>query len=242
MQKPLVIFFLIVLSSSHSNAQQNRFGMKSGVAISSMSHQQTEIGTANIEWGGASSYQTGIFYNRRLENSLLSFQVEVDYKKLGTVFRINDVDPRVASSAKANYRFEHIGFSVLPRIDLFPENKINPNFMIGGIMEVKTNSEVIFTSNIPDPDRSLDNFFFGGDINEHTEDFLYGFVMAGGVEFATKPVIITLESRYNSLFTPVFNESVEQMPLNQQTSTLKIMEDSRHNYFSFLIGFNFYFD
>ncbi|MBR9918754.1 hypothetical protein GYB29_14020 [bacterium] len=66
--------------------------------------------------------------------------------------------------------------------------------------------------------------------------------MAGGVEFATKPVIITLESRYTSLFTSVFNESVEQMPLNQQTSILKIMEDSRHNYFSFLIGFNFYFD
>ncbi|MBR9918755.1 hypothetical protein GYB29_14025 [bacterium] len=134
MQKFLIVFLLIGISSEFSYAQQNRFGMKSGVALSSMSHQQTEIGAANIEWGGKSSYQTGVFYNRRLKNSLLSFQIEVDYKKLGTVFRINDIDPRVSSSAKANYEFEHVGFSILPRIDLFPDYKINPNFMIGGIM------------------------------------------------------------------------------------------------------------
>jgi hypothetical protein len=114
--------------------------------------------------------------------------------------------------------------------------------MIGGIFEFKTNSEVVFTSDIPDPDRSLNNFFFGGDTNEHTENVLFGLVMAGGIEIATEPVIITLESRYTSLFTPVFNENVEDLTLNGQTYILKLMEDSRHNYFSFLIGFNFYFD
>lgn len=241
MKNLITTFILICLATQILPAQENRFGMKSGVALSSMSQQETEIGNINIEWEGVASYQTGIFYNRRLKNSLLSFQFELDYKKLGTAFRVNDIDARVDPSAKANYEFEHIGFSILPRIDLFPDKKFNPNFMIGGIIEFKRNSAVVFTSNIPDPDRSLNNFFFGGDSNESTEKRIFGFVMAGGVEVATEPVIITLESRYTTLFTPVFNESVEDLALNGQTYILKLMEDSRHNYFSFLIGFNFYF-
>jgi len=222
-------------------AQENRFGIKSGVAVSSMSQQETEIGNVTIDWGVVTSYQTGVFYNRRLKNSLLSFQFELDYKKLGTDFSVNDIDGRIDPSSKANYEFEHIGFSILPRIDLFPDKKINPNFMIGGILEFNKSSSVVFTTDIPDPDRSLENFFFGGDAKEHTEDYLFGFAMAGGIEFATDPVIITLEGRYTSLFTPVFNEGVEELPLNGQTYIIKIMEDSRHNYLSFLIGFNFYF-
>jgi hypothetical protein len=242
MLKYLLTFFGIIVTAQALFAQENRFGIKSGIAISSMSQQETDIGNINIEWEGTAAYQAGIFYNRRLQNSLLSFQFELDYKKLGTGFKVTDIDARVDPSAKANYKFEYIGFSILPRIDLFPNKRYNPNFMIGGIFEFKTNSEVVFTSDIPDPDRSLNNFFFGGDTNEHTENVLFGLVMAGGIEIATEPVIITLESRYTSLFTPVFNENVEDLTLNGQTYILKLMEDSRHNYFSFLIGFNFYFD
>ncbi len=241
MQKYLLIFSLIALASQHSYAQKNRFGMKSGVAFSSISQQETEIGLQTIEWEGKTAYQTGLFYNRRLETSVLSFQFEVDYKKLGTKFRVNEVDPRIDPSVKAEYEFENIGFSVLPRIDLMPNQKFNPNFMIGGVIEFQTNSTVTFTSNLPDTARSLNNFFFGGDINKNTEKILYGYIMAGGVEIATKPVIITLEGRFTSLFTKVFNEEVNELPFNGQTSLLKIVENSRHNYFSFLIGFNFYF-
>lgn len=241
MRKYALVLLALITGSPIVSAQDNRFGMKSGIAVSGMSQQETEIGNVNINWETRSSFQTGVFYNRRLKNSLLSFQIELDYKKLGTGFRVRDIDQRVDASAKANYEFEYVGFSVLPRIDLFPDKKLNPNFMIGGVFEFKANSAVVFTSDIPDPDRSLNNFFFGGDINNNTEKVLFGYVMAGGMEVATEPVIITLEGRFTSLFSSVFSENVEELPLNSETYILKIMEDSRHNYFSFLIGFNFYF-
>ncbi|XWN36703.1 MAG: outer membrane beta-barrel protein [Balneola sp.] len=242
MRKYALVLLALITVLPIVSAQDNRFGIKSGIAISGMSQQETEIGNVNINWEARSSFQTGVFYNRRLKNSLLSFQLELDYKKLGTGFRVRDIDQRVDPSAKANYEFEYVGFSVLPRIDLFPDKKINPNFMIGGIFEFKTNSAVVFTSDLPDPERSLNNFFFGGDTNNNTEKVLFGYVMAGGMEVATDPVIVTLEGRFTSLFSSVFSENVEELPLNSETYILKIMEDSRHNYFSFLIGFNFYFD
>ena len=241
MKRLLLAYFFIISSSISVLGQNNRFGVKSGIAISSMSQQEMEIGNTQIEWDGKTAYQTGFFYNRRLDNSLLSFQVEVDYKKLGTTFSIKDIDPDATSSSKAEYEFEHIGISVLPRIDLFPDKKLNPNFMFGGIIDVRKNSKLTLRAKTGNNDSITRNGFIGGDINHRTENLLFGYVMAGGVEIATKPVIITVESRYTSLFTSVFDSSVEDLPLNAETYLLKVMEDSRHNYFSFLLGFNFYF-
>lgn len=241
MKKILLAYFFIISGSTVVIGQRNRFGIKSGIAISSMSQQETEVGNTQIEWDGKTAYQTGIFYNRRLENSLLSFQIEVDYKKLGTSFSIREIDPNASSSSRAEYEFEHIGISVLPRIDLFPNKKLNPNFMFGGIIDVRTDSRLMLTAKTGNEESITRNGFIGGNINHRTEDLLFGYVMAGGVEIATKPVIITVESRYTSLFTSVFDSSVEDLPLNAETYLLKVLEDSRHNYFSFLLGFNFYF-
>lgn len=241
MGKILLAYLFIISGSTLVFSQNNRFGVKSGVVISSMTQQETEIGNTEIKWQGKTAYQTGFFYNRRLDNSLLSFQVEADYKKLGTSFSLRDIDPDATNSSRAEYEFEHIGISVLPRIDLFPDKTLNPNFMFGGIIEARTDSKLMLTARTGNSNSVTQNGFIGGDIDHRTENLLFGYVMAGGVEIATKPVIITVESRYTSLFTSVFDSSVEDLPLNAETYLLKVMEDSRHNYFSFLLGFNFYF-
>tara|TARA_R110002124_G_scaffold276704_1_gene447617 strand:+ start:5427 stop:6074 length:648 start_codon:yes stop_codon:yes gene_type:complete len=215
--------------------------MKSGIVISTMTQQETELVNREIEWGGKIAYQTGIFYNKRLENSLLSFQFEGNYKKLGTSFFINNVDPNINPTSKAMYQFEYIGISVLPRIDLFPDKVLNPNFMFGAVLDIRTDSKLILQTESGTDSSLTNNSFIGGDLDKRTTELLFGYVMAGGIEIATKPVIITIEGRYSSLLTKVFNESVENMEQNAETYLLKILEDSRHNYFSFLVGFNFYF-
>lgn len=222
-------------------AQANRFGIKSGMAISNFSLQETELGGNIIEWGNSIAYQTGIFYNRRLDNSLLSFQFEIDYKKVGTSFDVNDIDPNLSTPTKTTYQFEYLGMSILPRIDLLPDRVLNPNFMFGAIMDIRTDSKLLVISETEDNDSITQNGFLGGDLNQRTSKNLFGYVMAGGIEIYTKPVIITVEGRYTSLFTKVFNDSVEELPLNAENYLLKIMEDSRSNYASFLLGFNFYF-
>lgn len=224
-----------------TNAQKNRFGIKSGVAISNMSQQETELVNRKLNWEGKIAYQTGVFYNIRQENSLLSFQFEADYKKVGTSFFINNVDPNAESASKTVYQFDYIGISVLPRIDLFPRKVLNPNFMFGVVMDIRTDSKLILQSSSDVEGGITDHNFIGGDLDKRTNELLFGYAMAGGIEINTKPVIITLEGRYASLFSKVFNETVEDMEQNADTYLLKIMEDSRSNYFSFLIGFNFYF-
>lgn len=206
-----------------------------------MSQQETDLGNTTIDWGSKIAYQTGVFYNRRLDNSLLSLQIEIDYKKIGTSFYINDGAQGLNPSSEAIYQFEYVGLSVLPRIDLFPDKILNPNFMLGGIIDVRTDSKLMLRSNSGSDNSLTENSFLGGDLDQQTNKAIFGYVMAGGVEVYTKPVIITLEGRYTSFFTKVFNERVEELPLNPDTYLLKIMEDSRSNYFSFLIGFNFYF-
>jgi hypothetical protein len=206
-----------------------------------MSQQETEFGNREIEWDSKIAYQTGVFYNRRLDNSLLSFQFEADYKKVGTSFFINDGAQGANPSSEAIYEFEYLGTLILPRIDLLPDERLNPNFMFGGIMDIRTGSKLILLSDSGNDSSLTQDGFIGGDLDQRTNKILFGYVMAGGIEIYTEPVIITIEGRYTSLFTKVFNESVEELPLNGETYLLKVMEDSRSNYFSFLLGFNFYF-
>lgn len=239
--KETAVILIFCCIPSLINAQSHRFGLKSGIAVSSFSQQETELGNFEIEWQSRVAYQTGIFYNSRLKESLLSFQFELDYKKVGTGFNLRNVDPNFDSGSKAEYNFEYVGFSILPRVDLFPEKTLNPNFMFGGVLDIRTDSKLLLRSESGADTSLTRNSFIGGDLDKRTNELLFGYVMAGGIEISTNPVIITIEARYSSLFSKVFNESVEEMPLNNETYLVKIMEDSRSNYFSFLLGFNFYF-
>lgn len=242
MRRILLAFFFTITFSTITFSQQNRFGLKSGIVFSNLTQQETEIGDVNIEWGGKAAYQTGAFYNRRLKNSLLSFQIEIDYKKIGTSFSIDDLIPQTTvTNTEVNYEFEYLGFSVLPRIDLLPDKKLNPNFMLGIVGEYRVNSELVISTPSGNDTTVTKNGFFGGQINHQTNSFLFGYVMAGGIEIKTKPVILTIEGRYTSLFTPIFKERIENLPLNGNTYPLKFMEDSRSQYASILLGFNFYF-
>ncbi len=237
----LLTLLCVFLLSYSSIAQNNRFGIKTGIAISNITGQESEIENISIDWGGRSSLQTGVFYNIRIPETILSFQMEMDYKITGTSFSIADVDPSFDQAIRANYNFEYLGFSLLPRIDLFPDKKLNPNFMFGLLAEYRINSDFFYSSSSQSDSTFTRNDFFGGEINHLTNKFLFGYAMAGGVEINMKPVIITIEARYSALITPIFKESVEDLPLNPNTFLLKFMEDSRSQYASILAGFNFYF-
>jgi len=225
--------------STNVLAQNNRFGLKSGVAISNIIGQESQIDNNSIDWETDVQYQTGIFYNVRIPESKLSFQTEVDYKKIGTGFPANNLF--TGNKSHINYEFEYAGISILPRIDLLAEERLNPNFMFGIIMDYRLDSELIISSTSGNDTTVTQNGFVGGDINHQTNKFLFGYIMAGGIEIYTKPVIITLETRYTSFVTPTLRKKVENLEFNSTNFPIKLLEDSRNQYYSFLIGFNFYF-
>lgn len=229
------------LYSMNAQSQSNRFGMKSGIAISDFTQQETTLGDNTIQWKGSVSYQTGFFYNKRVVESALSIQTEFDYKELRTAFDLREVDNRITTATDVIYSIRNVGWSVLPRIDLFSGKTLNPNFMIGPQVDFSLSSDVLIKSNTTGSDPLLGDARFGGSTSKYNEKVKFGYVMAGGIEIKTKPVIVTIEGRYSSLFTKTFNSEVEELPLNNDTYLLKLVENMREQYYSVLIGFNFYF-
>lgn len=236
MRNLLLISSLVLIGSSMNYAQENRFGMKTGVVASSMGQVEVSLGPVEFNWSGNNSYSAGLFVNRRLYN-LISLQVEMDYKRVGA----HATSPDYPEGTKINYEFEYIGFSVMPRIDLFPESRLNPNFMIGPYADLRLESDLTISLSSGSAGALFDSGFLGADTKPYTNTQVFGIAMAGGIEFKTEPVILTLEGRFSSSFSNVFNESVEELQLNGDNLLLKLVENAKHEYVSILIGFNFYF-
>ncbi len=236
MRKLFLIGSLVLIGSSVNYAQEYRFGMKTGAVVSSMGQVEESLGPIEFNWSENSSYSTGVFVNRRLYN-LISLQVEMDYKRVGA----HTSSPDYPEGTKINYEFDYMGFSVMPRLDLFPGSRLNPNFMIGPYADFILESELTVSLTSASAEGLFENGFVGVNTKPYTSKQVYGIAMAGGIEFKTEPVILTLEGRFSSSFSNVFNESVEDLQLNGDYILLKLVENAKHEYLSILIGFNFYF-
>lgn len=234
MKTGLAIALIVGITSTWGMGQSYRFGIKTGVVFSGFSQQEQSLGNSDFEWEGYSSYTTGIFFNRKLKEAF-SIQAELDYKTIGA----STSSPLFLSGSTINYEHEYIGLSIMPRLDLFPESRFNPNFMIGPGIDFRTHSEIeIFTEG---EGPVFTEGFLGVDSKPYTNKAVFGLVMAGGVEINTKPVIITLETRYTSYIGQAFEESIENLQLDENNVLLKLVENAKTEYLSILIGFNFYF-
>lgn len=229
----LIISGLLFLSEN-LKAQDNRFGIKKGVVFSGFSQQEQSLGTLDFEWERSSNYAAGIFFNRKVKEAL-SIQIELDYKRIGA----GTSNAFLLSGSDVKYEHEYVGISIMPRLDLFPGLRFNPNFMIGPVVDFRTHSEIkILTEG---EGEIFTEGFLGVDSKPYTSKTIFGLAMAGGVEIKTEPVIITLETRYTSSIGQVFEESIENLQLDENNVLLKLVENAKMEYVSVLIGFNFYF-
>ncbi|MEO1022289.1 MAG: outer membrane beta-barrel protein [Bacteroidota bacterium] len=228
----LLFIGICCVAACELSAQSIRFGTKQGVVRSSFLQVEGDDFSANT------GFELSVLVNKRFKNSPLALQIETGCRQLGAHTDISTRFGIDRVTRKRNLEFEHWFVAVMPRVDLLPDSRINPSLMMGPVADFRLESRLTDTQlagNFTDMQGNpvfVENFFGGSDLNGSTEPVMLGFLLAGGVEWNTEPVILSLEVRYYSAITNMFTNSIDSQTL----------EDAKHQYFGLMLGFNFYID
>lgn len=220
---------LLMLSINNSgSAQPVSFGLKGGINVSNYVQADEDILVSSLQPDGDFDNSVGEtitgFFNGRVKNTPLSFQLEVSFKRLGSEFQ---VDLENAPFQVIDFDQTYISVSAMPRVDLFPASRFNPNFMFGPYADISLESKLSFIT---------DEAFLGEKINGRTNNFALGAQLIVGVEADINVATVSVQAQYGTTFTNIFSEEIT---ISNQPNDIPIgVEDAKHQFFGFLIGFH----
>jgi len=221
-------FGFISLSPTWLIAQPISFGFKGGIVFSNFAQADEDILVSSLEPEGDFDTSTGeiytVFFNGNIEDAPLSFQLEVGFKRMGSEFQID-----IESSEFRTVDFDqtYLSLAVMPKLDLSPNSKLKPFFMFGPFADISLESKFIFSANTG---------FLGEKINGRTNNFSFGAQGIAGTELDLDVAIISFNAQYGTTFTNIFNEEIT---ISNQPENIPVgVEDAKHQFFSFMVGFH----
>lgn len=221
-------FAFFPLLPSWTTAQPISFGFKGGVVVSTFAQADEDILVSSLEPEGDFDASTGeiytAFFNGNIKDAPLSFQLEIGFKRLGSEFQI---DIENSEFRTVDFDQTYLSLAVMPKLDLFPNSTLKPFFMFGPFADISLQSKFTFLA---------DDGFLGETINGRTNNLSFGAQGIAGAELDLEVAIISFNTQYGTTFTNIFNEEItisnppENIPVG--------VEDAKHQFFSFMIGFH----
>ena len=214
--RPICLFVFLFGGITDTIDAQTRagLGVRTGVVFSNFTQSSFDFDSNTDGWVTLSLEVTS-------ETSSLFFVTELSYKGLGA----NRTDRVVNGPGDTRTQFDanYIGISPMAGVVVFEDKKLSPRFYLGPNIDILTDSKLVFRR----PGGVIGGFDIGGDTN----NAIFGFNIGAGLDWKLGPVGFTIDGRYTTTFSTVYNESLLEGAL----------DDVKHEYFGVIFGLHFPF-